>query len=245
MRIIASGGVSSKNTLINTKGAVTLSLSTNSVAGIVINVSYTVDNVFVIVDNTTLTSVTGGLGYIKNATFEELLHYNIGTPILKDNVMTLNQVLEIYKNTDKALILNLRNQGEKTSQYIDQLLNLINNYPNINLFLKSSDEEVLTLLKSSPHYAEVGVIVSENNIDEWNNDYDFYVINTTSITREMIEEKLNNQKEVMTQIIQFEDQLVNAFNTLGSTILNEIYILTAFPMKLASIFKELEKTNYQ
>ena len=43
MYLIADGGISSKNTLVNTKGAISLSINTNYISGISLNVAYTKD----------------------------------------------------------------------------------------------------------------------------------------------------------------------------------------------------------
>ena len=43
MYLIADGGISTKNTLVNTKGAIALSINTNYIDGISLNVAYTKD----------------------------------------------------------------------------------------------------------------------------------------------------------------------------------------------------------
>ena len=52
--VIADGGITTKNTLANTKGAVYLSLNTSYISGINLNVAYTRDEVFVIADKEAL-----------------------------------------------------------------------------------------------------------------------------------------------------------------------------------------------
>lgn len=237
MKIIAQGGVATKNTLINTKGAITLSLSTPFVDGIDINVAYTVDNVFVIVDEATIDFTTEGLGYIQNNTYNDLLHYNIGNKVLKAIVVTLNEVLEIYKNSDKILLLNLRSQGERTKQYIDQLLALISNYSNINIYLTSRDNDVLRILEERDINFKVGARIFGNNINEWsNNNYDFYIIVTNQITRLQIINKLNMNKEIMTELIQYPGDLINAYNTLGEDVLNQMDIITYNPRMISDAY---------
>ncbi len=242
LKIIAQGGVATKNTLINTKGAITLSLSTPFVDGIDVNVAYTVDNVFVIVDEATIDFTTEGLGYIQNNTYNDLLHYNTGTKVLRAIVVTLNEVLEIYKESNKILILNLRSQGERTKQYIEQLLALINNYPNINIYLTSRDTDVLKILRESDINFKIGARILGNNINEWsNNNYDFYIIATNRITRLQIINKLNMNKEVMTELIQYPGDLTYAYNQLGNIILDQMYVITYNPKIIDDAYNNLKR----
>ena len=106
MYLIAEGGIATKNTLVNTKGAVSLSLNVSYIEGISLNVAYTSDEVFIIADRESLMFTTQGTGFIKNNTYNDLLHFNVGTKVLNARVVTLKEVLDIYNNTNKLLILN-------------------------------------------------------------------------------------------------------------------------------------------
>ena len=89
MYLIADGGISTKNTLVNTKGAISLSLNTKYISGICLNVAYTKDEVFIIADRDSLMFTTKGSGYIEKNTYNDLLHFNVGTKVLNARVVTL------------------------------------------------------------------------------------------------------------------------------------------------------------
>ena len=226
MYLIADGGISSKNTLVNTKGAISLSINTNYISGISLNVAYTKDEVFIIADRDSLMFTTKGSGYIKNNTYNDLLHYNVGTKVLNARVVTLKEVLDIYNKSNKMLILNLDYQGERTKKYIEDLLDLISYYPNINIFLKSFNKEIINLLKSSNTKARIGIIIDNSNIDEVNNNYDFYVINSFLIDKDIITRLLNNNKIIMTELINTGGELINYYYRYGDYILNNLYIIS-------------------
>jgi len=226
MYLIAEGGIPTKNTLVNTKGAISLSLNTSYISGISLNVAYTKDEVFVIADRESLMFTTQGSGYLQYNTYNDLLHFNIGTKVLNARVVTLNEVLEIYNNTDKMLVLNLDYQGERTEQYTYQLLALISNYPNINIFLKSFDNTILSILKNSNTKARIGIIIDDNNLDKLNNDYDFYVINSYLVDRDTIISRINSNKLIMTELISNGSDLINYYYRYGSYILNNLYVIS-------------------
>ncbi len=240
MYLIAEGGISTKNTLINTKGAISLSLNTNYIYGISLNVAYTKDEVFIIADRNSLMFTTKGSGYIENNTYNDLLHFNVGTKVLNARVVTLNEVLDIYNNSNKMLVLNLDYQGDRTEQYTYQLLSLISNYPNINIYLKSFDKEIISILKQSNTKARIGIIINDNNIDEFNNDYDFYVINSYLIDKNNIISKINNNKLIMTELINNSSDLINAYYRYSDFILNNLYIISD---NTSSLNKEIKLLN--
>lgn len=237
MYLIAEGGIATKNTLVNTKGAVSLSLNVGYIEGISLNVAYTKDEVFVIADRESLMFTTQGSGYLQDNTYNDLLHFNVGTKVLNARVVTLNEVLEVYSNTDKMLVLNLDYQGDRTNQYTYQLLDLISNYPNINIYLKSFNEEIINILKSSNTKARIGIIINDDNLERLEEEFDFYVINSYLVDGDMIIQKINNNRDVMTELINSSSDLINYYYRYGSYILNNLYVISD---NTALLNKEIE-----
>ena len=237
MYLIANGGISTKNTLINTKGAISLSTNTNYISGISLNVAYTKDEVFIIADRDSLMFTTKGSGYIENNTYNDLLHFNIGTKVLNAKVVTLKEVLDIYERSNKKLILNLDYQGIRTSQYTYQLLDLINTYPNIDIYLKSFDDEILTILKEANTKAKIGIIINDENLEEIDNSYDFYVFNSYLVNKDDYIKKINSNIEVMTELINTGGNLINYYYRYGEYVLNNLYIISD---NVSSLIKEIK-----
>ena len=240
MNLIADGGITTKNTLTYTKGAISLTISTDYIDGVALDIAYTIDDVFIMYDRDSLLLTTQGKGYFQTSTYNDLLHYNIGTKVLNARVVTLKETLEVYKNSNKLLILGLSYQGAKTEQYTYQILELISQYPNINIYLKSADREILNILKNTPSKARIGVIINDNNRDEINNDYDFYVINDYGVNKDLILKKMNANKDIMTELIQYPNDLINAYYTYGKYILFKLFIIAKEPKALYDTFKEIQ-----
>lgn len=240
MNLIADGGITTKNTLIYTKGAISLTVSTDYIDGVNLDVAYTTDGVFIMYDVASLLLTTQGTGYLQKSTYNDLLHYNIGNKVLNAQVVRLEEVLEIYKNSDKFLILSLSYQGDRTAEYTYQLLDLIAKYPNVNIYLKSADKEILNTLQTTPNKARIGVIITDDNREEIDNDYDFYVINTYQIDRNAILKKINNNKDIMTELIQFPNDLINAYYLYGKYLLYKLFIIAKEPKALYETFKQIQ-----
>ena len=240
MNLIADGGITTKNTLIYTKGAISLTISTDYIDGICLDVAYTTDDVFIVYDYNSLLLTTNGKGYFQTSTYNDLLHYNIGNKIMNARVVTLKEALEIYKNSNKILILGLSYQGDKTEQYTYQLLDLINEYPNINIYLKSFNKEILKIIKETPNKARIGVIIDDNNKEEIDNDYDFYVINTYNINKDAILKKINSNRDIMTNLIEYPNDLINTYYLYGKYILYKLFIIAKEPKALYDTFKEIQ-----
>ena len=241
MFLIAEGGISTKNTLVNTKGAISLSVNTNYIAGISLNVSYTRDEVFVITDRDSLMFTTKGSGFIKDNTYNDLLHFNIGTKALNARIITLNEVLDIYNNSNKMLVLNLDYQGERTDQYTYQLLSLISNYPNVKIYLKSFNKNILSILKKINTKARIGIIINDNNLNNINDDYDFYVVNSYSVDKDVLIRKINSNKLIMTELISNGSDLINYYYRYDNYILNNLYVISDNTSQLYKDIKLIEK----
>ena len=237
MYLIADGGIATKNTLVNTKGAVSLSLNVSYIDGISLNVAYTKDEVFVIVDRDSLMFTTQGSGYIEDNTYNDLLHFNVGTKVLNARVVTLNEVLDIYTNTNKLLVLNLDYQGDRTIQYTYQLLELISNYPNVNIYLKTFNDEIIDILKNSNTKAKIGIIINDDNLEKLEEDFDFYVINSYLVDNDTIIRKINNNRDIMTELIDSSSDLINYYYRYGSYILNNLYVISE---NTATLNKEIQ-----
>ena len=185
MNLIADGGITTKNTLTYTKGAISLTISTDYIDGVALDIAYTIDDVFIMYDRDSLLLTTQGKGYFQTSTYNDLLHYNIGTKVL-------------------------------------------------------NDREILNILKNTPSKARIGVIINDNNRDEINNDYDFYVINDYGVNKDLILKKMNANKDIMTELIQYPNDLINAYYTYGKYILFKLFIIAKEPKALYDTFKEIQ-----
>ena len=120
-----------------------LLLTSNCITGFRIRLGLTSDNV-VIVINSDLS--------FNNLTFKEIKK--------STNLYTFKEILELFKNYQKELILTISRLEDKTNLFIDLILVEIQKYSNLNFSFETSDGTVYKYLKNTsyPSY----LITSDN-----------------------------------------------------------------------------------
>ena len=120
-----------------------LLLTSNCITGFRIRLGLTSDNV-VIVINSDLS--------FDNLTFKEIKK--------STNLYTFKEILELFKNYQKELILTISNMNDKTNLFIDLILVEIQKYSNLSFSFETSDGTIYQYLKNTsyPSY----LITSDN-----------------------------------------------------------------------------------
>lgn len=139
----------------NTKEALLASLRTDYIAGVELDVRKTKDNQLVIIHNPTISWTSNGTGIVKYMTLKELEQYNFGNEQHKQKICTLNDFLKEVK-TNKIIMIEV-----KDSSITDLLFQVIQNYPNLNLYISSFDDIFLKQFKEKHPKYKVGLIMGE------------------------------------------------------------------------------------
>lgn len=178
-----------------------LLLTSNCITGFRIRLGLTSDNV-VIVINSDLS--------FNNLTFKEIKK--------STNLYTFKEILELFKNYQKELILTISNMNDKTNLFIDLILVEIQRYNNLNFSFETSDDTVYQYLNgiNYPSY-----LINEDKSIIKRKDKNYSFAKVSSLTN--LYRLLNNHPKSFPLyiIIQKELKKSSLFNTSLLRLLEE------------------------
>ncbi len=226
MKVIANGGASTKNVANNTLDAIYLGLNAPYIDGFKFKLYLTKDKEIITLSDDIVELYTKGLNEIDDYTLKDFLLFNVGSKVQKQQIVTLRQILYIFQNTNKYLILELADQKENNALFTDLVLNMIRSYSNsINIYLESENKEIVEYLKSTDNSYPIGIRVTEKSTDNWYFDVDFYDINTTLLDDFNIRDKVKENKLIMIDQVN-RMEVFDLIYAEYQDIFNYIYIIT-------------------
>lgn len=226
MKVIANGGASTKNVANNTLDAIYLGLNAPYIDGFKFKLYLTKDKEIITLSDDIVELYTKGLNEIDDYTLKDFLLFNVGSKVQKQQIVTLRQILYIFQNTNKYLILELADQKENNALFTDLVLNMIRGYSNsINIYLESENVEIVEYLKSTDNSYPIGIRVTEESTDNWYIDVDFYDINTTLLDDFNIRDKVKENKLIMIDEVN-RMEVFDLIYAEYQDIFNFIYIIT-------------------
>lgn len=226
MKVIANGGASTKNVANNTLDAIYLGLNAPYIDGFKFKLYLTKDKEIITLSDDIVELYTKGLNEIDDYTLKDFLLFNVGSKVQKQQIVTLRQILYIFQNTNKYLILELADQKENNALFTDLVLNMIRSYSNsINIYLESENNEIVEYLKSTDNSYPIGIRVTEESTDNWYVDVDFYDINTTLLDDFNIRDKVKENKLIMIDQVN-RMEVFDLIYAEYQDIFNYIYIIT-------------------
>lgn len=226
MKVIANGGASTKNVANNTLDAIYLGLNAPYIDGFKFKLYLTKDKEIITLSDDIVELYTKGLNEIDDYTLKDFLLFNVGSKVQKQQIVTLRQILYIFQNTNKYLILELANQKENNALFTDLVLNMVRSYSNsINIYLESENVEIVEYLKTTDNSYPIGIRVTEESTDNWYIDVDFYDINTTLLDDFNIRDKVKENKLIMIDEVN-RMEVFDLIYAEYQDIFNFIYIIT-------------------
>ena len=226
MKVIANGGASTKNVANNTLDAIYLGLNAPYIDGFKFKLYLTKDKEIITLSDDIVELYTKGLNEIDDYTLKDFLLFNVGSKVQKQQIVTLRQILYIFQNTNKYLILELADQKENNALFTDLVLNMVRSYSNsINIYLESENIEIVEYLKSTDNSYPIGIRVTEESTDNWYIDVDFYDINTTLLDDFNIRDKVKENKLIMIDEVN-RMEVFDLIYAEYQDIFNFIYIIT-------------------
>lgn len=226
MNLIAHRGLQTKNTKENTLTAMLLGNNNNKISGIELDVRLTKDYKVVVIHDEYIDRVSDGSGKVREMTLSRLKSFNYGTNIKHSTISTLEEILDkLYLNG--LIIIDLKDEFEKNNILASKVLDVIKNYPELKIWLKSSSLDVINYLKRYSN-APVGLLIDQNNINNLYVDVDFYSISTSVINRNIINSKIAQNKKIMVWNINTKEQFYKLEKEIGGLIEN-IYIISDNP----------------
>lgn len=208
MKLIAYGGPETKYTKGNTRDSIILGLNTEFIDGIRLDIYITRDNVLVAVgpqgfERTGLTKEK-----LENTDYSTLTAHNIGNKVKHQGIIDLREVMSLYNNSNKVLVINLIESPGKESIMVNKVKELNNLYQNVNLYVETFSKEILDYLVSSNLNAKIGEVITNESLSFIDLNLDFYSFNYN----ELIDRLYNNNKDIFINQVNTSDALLDIYN---------------------------------
>lgn len=198
MKLIARRGITSKNVLSNTKDAVILALNNPNIAGITVDLRLTKDGEVVLLTEENINAATNGSGYVKNFTLDQLRRFNVGTRVHRQKIAELSEILKIFHtdHTNKILVLNLMNESLRNPEFVKKVSEIVNQYPNLNIWITSSSKEIVLLLKDFVLHNKIGRNFTVEEDYQSNIVTDFMALDNATLNCNYLEEQLEKEHPI-------------------------------------------------
>lgn len=238
MDYIIKDGIGSKNTTINTEKAISLALSSSELSGVSLNLNMTKDHYIVITAGDTLPGFSNIK--IQNATLEELKVHNIGTRVSPQQILTLGEFLEYFHDDSKSFILTMDDHGANNKLFVEVVSRIVNQYPNMSLYIKSPVAEIVLYLRELVQFAKVGAILLNENPYFLKQDLDFYSLAKPTLCPYWSKQKSEEGVLLMVENICDEKVAVNTIREV-QTFLKKMYMIVNDASTLSTIYPVCQK----
>ncbi len=206
--------------------------------GIIVSLSMTKDGI-ILVYNFSIEGSTY-VRSVQNQNFNELK---------ENSFQTLNDFLNLYKNCQKNIIFNLvgtPNQMDKPNrneQFVKNFKEIIKNYTQLNLYVSSAYDDIITYIIKYLDNVKKGMLVYEGNLNYY--DVDFYIVSDEIFDTEVVAQQIKFEKEIMIKLNSCDsiknilDEFKKNKDLFDSTknIEKSISILTKCPYTLSKVLR--------
>lgn len=174
---IAHRGNDNHNYLENSEKAVLECLDKEYISGIECDIRLTKDNSIVLSHNMLIDFKSNGEGFIHDLTLKELLNYNFSG----EKITVLKELLSNI-NSKKILLLEIKEERNNMSDnWIDAISQILNQYPNLNIYLCSFNYELIKKIKEKFNIP-IGLIIGyQMNRDKDTKQFDFLMYQYKSL----------------------------------------------------------------
>lgn len=235
MNLIVRNGASSKNTPADTYDSLLLAIHTDYIAGVEMNLNMTKDGKIVVYQTDAIDGHPNNK--ISDLTFTDLQKYNLGSKVKKHWILTLEETLKLFETTSKMLVLNLNSHGENNSTFTKTVSNLIDQYPNDNIYIKSPSKEIVLDMRDKVQKAKIGAVIMDVDHYFWDLDLDFYSVSVQHADinecSKYIKKEMDNNRYIMMGDIYDPSLYENVKTTLSDDIMEKSYIITSNVVALA------------
>ena len=228
MNLIAHRGLQTKNTKENTLISLSLGNIHPKIAGIELDVRLTKDNRVVVIHDEYIDRVSNGRGKVSEMSLSRLKSFNYGTNIKHSTINTLDEILD-KMDSNGLIVIELKDELDRNDILSSKVLQIIKNYDNLNIWLKSFSLDIIKYLK---RYSDrpIGVLINKYNTNLLDLNVDFYSISKNVINKDILRDKFNDNKQVMVWAVNSKNEFDNLYNKIGKFI-DDIYIISDNPLK--------------
>lgn len=228
MKVIAEGGITSKNIPPNSRDSVMLTMSSSLASGFSSNIFYTKDKNMVVLNNDQVNILTNGKNSLEDHLSNDILKHNIGNKVVTREPILLEDLLNMYEEQGCNKIILLRIDGTllENSEFIKQLMNLINNYPLIEIFILSDNIKQLRRLSELKTKARFGVSVCKNTMSNLDEILDFYSLDLDIVIHDIADGIFKANRALFINRINSCDELDKLKDILSEQQLHCSYVIT-------------------
>ena len=223
MKYIVKNGFKSKNYPANSLDAIKMALLSDDVSGVQLNINLTKDHHIVVYQFNCIEN--HHKHKISDLTLYDLKKYNLGNKIRQYRITTLEEVLEIFENSSKILLLNIDNYGENNKILVEKLAEVINSYSQNNVYIKSYVKEIVLELMESVKNAKIGAVI--NNADDFFEklDLSFYSINMENNEIDSVVTASEIADYFMIENIGDKEDLENMKKQIDPATFEDLYVI--------------------
>lgn len=189
---------------------------------------------------------TSTVSALQSSTYENLKNTNI---------ISLEEALIPFKNSNQKIILNLlpiisntltsdnyADVNRLNTEYVITVKNILDKFPSLEFYLCSAYDNLVYQIKRLNSNHKVGFIIT--NLSTSYIDVDFYVFTVNVLNERIINQQLSFNKEVMIYILNCDDMnmvmkgiMQRAMNnTINQKALNEVYFINNYPELFWKLF---------
>lgn len=201
MKLISHGGAESRYSPPGSVEAYYLALKTDFVYGVGVDVYFTKDEQLVSFTELNFKKVAQTSEFLKYNSLDDIQKHNIGSKVKSHSPASLEQIMQLFSNSDKILVLDLKNQQERNLAFVNAMVKLAEKYPLVNLYLKSCTLEIIKLLQQTQIRARIGIVIEGDTREQFDKPYDFYSLIPGVISPQKIEEKLKQFAGIMFEAV--------------------------------------------
>ncbi len=236
--------LSHKNNRYNNFDFFSKAYSDSDIHGVVLDITRTANGKIVVFENPTNTITE--INAIQHSTLSQ---------INSSEIKPLDVYLEGLKDFNKEIMLNvlpldLPYLTESTvsdivkinTEYINEIFTILNKFPEISVCLFSSNQILITLIKSKKYSCNLGWLIEQSG-DNYI-DLEFYVFPCYMLNEKVLIQQLENNKKVMVNVIDSSgiDILMNFFKDISSCpskkkIFDNIFVITYYPDIFINTYK--------
>lgn len=189
---------------------------------------------------------TSTVSALQSSTYETLKNTNI---------ISLEEALIQFKNSNQKIILNLlpiisntltsdnyADVNRLNTEYVITVKSILDKFPSLEFYLCSAYDNLVYQIKRLNNNHKVGFIIT--NLSTSYIDVDFYVFTVNVLNERIINQQLSFNKEVMIYILNCDDMnmvmkgiMQRAMNnTINQKALNEVYFINNYPELFWKLF---------
>ena len=233
MYVIANGGLKEYGT--NTIESIMLAKNASFTDGVLIDVRLTFDNKLVSCKYDDLSKTTLSKGLVSKMKYCDLKKVKLLNKTYKNYIPLLKEILDKYQS-NKIIILNLHDAIDKNEVLVNEVICLIDNYPDYNFYLETSSKELLqeliveNICMINKHY-RMGLRFTTNAY--WCNNKTLFCDTLCNETNDSI----NFYNQVLVHNLNKKHDLVSFMKYLDKDKINDLIIISDNPKEIKKCLK--------